>query len=334
MPPLYFLDAETGEARGFAVDVIRAVAKNLDLEIRFKVFPTPREAINALWTGQADIVPSAGIAPIWNAEGSSILVTDPFHTFRASLFVREGFAPPDDLADFPADKLGIFDRPIIRKQLEGRVPGGFVPFADPEAAVLALLSSGIDGFVGPEETFRYLARHMRLDSHFQRVGLPLFEIKRGIFVHGSLPKVHQALNAEINAFIRGGKYSRLFMIWFGEPLTGFPLVPVIGAFLSAILLASLVVFVWRHRLLLDANRNLEKIVYERTDSLRQQVTERAAAERELLRAKETLEDRVQERTEELRREMDERLRVPSRSCCESEKTLRNHFSTAAGWSCC
>ena len=318
MPPLYFLDGKTGEARGFGVDVIRAVANNLDLEIYFKVFPTSREAMDALWAGQVDILPSAGVLSVKNTVHPSVLVTDPFHTFRASLFVREGFIPPDALADYPAGKLGVFDRPTIRKWLEGRVQKGYVPFVDPEAAVLALLSSGIDGFVGPEEVFRYLTRHMRLDSHFQRAGLPLFEIKRGIFVHGSLPKVHQALNTEINAFIHGGKYSRLFMIWFGEPLTGYPVIPVIGAFLSAALLASLVVFFWRHRLLLSTNRNLERIVHERTESLRQQVTERTAAERELLRAKETLEERVFERTEDLKREMEERLRTEN-ELLESQK---------------
>ncbi len=309
MPPLYFVDEESGEPRGFGVDVIRAVAENAEFDLTFAIYATPAEALAAVRAGEADIIPSAGIPPRQNATPSDYLYTTPFHIFRVSLFVRDGYAGDTNLRSFPPGNLGACDRPMIRRFFESQSVEGPVPFATAEAGILALLSSEIDGYVLPEEFLRYVARQWGVEDHFRDAGPPLFEVKRAILVRNGLPGVHRALDAEIKAFARTGKFSRLYTTWFGALMAGFPFIPVLSAFFAALFVVGAGVFFWRHRLLVTANLNLEQVVHERTESLRQQIVERDAAERELLRAKETLEERVQERTEELCREMDERVRA-------------------------
>lgn len=57
-PPQYYVDDETGEPYGFAIDVMDEIAVKSGLKIRYVVFDTWPEVNEAIKMGQIDVMPN------------------------------------------------------------------------------------------------------------------------------------------------------------------------------------------------------------------------------------------------------------------------------------
>jgi PAS domain S-box-containing protein len=323
LPPVFRVDDKTGELGGFGIDVLRTIAKNAGIEVVFKAYRTRDESIAAFQRGEVDLHPGVELDN-GGKRLPGVLYTAPFQTDYIAVFVRKGYSDSRNIGDFPPEMLGIFDVAPIRAYVKEHGINAGRSFASPEKALLALVSAEVDGIVLPQGFYEYLTIKWKIPEHFKKLGEPLIEVKRRIMVREDLPDIHRALNDEIKAFVRTETYSRLYTTWYAKPSSGFPFIYLIGAFIAALVIAGTAFFLWRHKLLIATKHNLETVVFERTDSLRQQIFEREATERELMRAKETLEDSVLERTQELRTEMEDRIRA-ERELRESQQRYRTIF---------
>lgn len=96
-PPQSFLNEETGEYEGFDIDVARAIADGLGVEVEF-TDPTFDAVVAGNWAGRWDV--SVGSVTVTEERTEVLDFTQPYYFTPAQLSVQEGadFASVEDLA--------------------------------------------------------------------------------------------------------------------------------------------------------------------------------------------------------------------------------------------
>ncbi|MCK4706068.1 MAG: transporter substrate-binding domain-containing protein, partial [Gammaproteobacteria bacterium] len=116
-PPLSMVD-ENGEAMGFSVDLLNAVAKTMEHDIRFEVSPWS-EIKQELADNKIDVLPLVGRTP----ERESIFdFTIPYLTIHGTIVVRKGNKDIHNIEDLIGKRIGVMkgdvaEEFLIRKNL-------------------------------------------------------------------------------------------------------------------------------------------------------------------------------------------------------------------------
>ncbi|MCP4276062.1 MAG: transporter substrate-binding domain-containing protein, partial [Gammaproteobacteria bacterium] len=83
-PPLYTRD-DAGNPAGFAIDILERVATDSGLTIRYLPVENWSKAMQAVRSGEADLIPGIGISPVRSAE---FTFSEKIETIPVSYFVR------------------------------------------------------------------------------------------------------------------------------------------------------------------------------------------------------------------------------------------------------
>ncbi len=208
-PPFEF--EEDGEFTGFDMDILRAVAENLELELEVSVVP-----FDGIWlkpaAGDCDLVGSAMTITPERAEQA--LFTDPYFDAAQSLMIRvEDEGELAALEDLDGATIGVQTGTTGEAYAEENAPDGaeIQSFDEPAALFLALESEEIDAIL---QDFP-----VNLDRANQNPDLTVSETfstgeQYGFAVSQDNEGLAEAVNQQLEALREDGTYDAIFEEYF------------------------------------------------------------------------------------------------------------------------
>ncbi|MBP2324976.1 polar amino acid transport system substrate-binding protein [Kibdelosporangium banguiense] len=210
-PPFAMAD-KAGNPTGFAVDLMNEAAGRIGLKVQYKT--TNLQGILAgLSAGQYDV----GVAGVGVTEErrKNVDFTRPYYWgYTAVVTLKE--SPGQKLADFTGKRVGVVSGAVQEKFVDERMAGTEkVKFKDQTAMIGQLLSKGVDAIVlGGADAEEYVARQpVRIAAQQDSTQGSAFPLRKG-----GDPKLHAALDNQIDAMIDDGTYVRLYRKYFKAPI--------------------------------------------------------------------------------------------------------------------
>ena len=250
-PPTYYKDNKTGEAAGFAVDVMNAIGKQSGYSINYQFKKDWQEIIDAVKNGTADVAPGMGITE----ERIKVLsFTSSMEVFPVSVFVRAG----SNIAGLRNDlRVGVIKGSAAAEIINKQHPKiRLVTLDSFQGGLLDLLAGQIDVFCCPAPTLLALARNADLENHIKIVGAPLLELKRAIAMRKGDSQLLAELNKSIADFVDTPQYKQLYTQWYGSPQPYWTVQRILIFSAAVVLFIVIIMAVWRHYSILILNKNL------------------------------------------------------------------------------
>ena len=210
-PPYEFVD-EDGNYRGFNVDMMRAIAIELGIEIELMPMGW-QEAMDALENGEVDAVQGMTRSTLREEKFDFSL---PLVTNSQAIFVLKEtnyISTLDDLAGKKASfQLGDISYELGRdiKDIERYIK------INQEEAIDLLLNGKVDAFVGNRLTgIYYLQREGNFDK-VKIVGEPMHITEYCTSVQKGNTEVLDIINQGLDGIKKNGNYDKIYKKWFGE----------------------------------------------------------------------------------------------------------------------
>ncbi|TAF10525.1 MAG: hypothetical protein EAZ77_03090 [Nostocales cyanobacterium] len=212
--PPYALVNSQGKADGFSVDLIKAVAEVMDLELEFKVKPWNEIRTN-LEKGEIDVLPLVA----YNPERARVFDFSAPHTIAyAAAFARKGSPAINSVDDLRNQKIIVMNSDWTHDYLlKKNISKNIIPAKD-LADALRLLASGKHDYVfAPMLPGLLLVKDLHL-SNLQVAGKPI-QVENNYFsfaVKKGNDKLLVLLNQGLQIIKANGKYDEIYDKWFGE----------------------------------------------------------------------------------------------------------------------
>ncbi|MBU1611053.1 MAG: transporter substrate-binding domain-containing protein, partial [Proteobacteria bacterium] len=208
-PPYAFVD-EQGQAAGFSVDLIKAVANTMGLSIDISTGTWDREW-NALVSGQLDLLPIVAKNP------SRLTLVDfslPHTETSDAFFVRQGDPPIPDLASSKSKSIVTMRSDASHHELLERDFQGNLVLVDSIPEGLRLVESGKhDAFLGPLLICSLEIKDKNIRG--LEAGTPIPDYKR-VFSFGvrkGADNLRETLNQGLLIIKTNGEYDRIYEKW-------------------------------------------------------------------------------------------------------------------------
>lgn len=204
----------SGDPRGFAIDVIEAVARRAGMEIRYVSMPSSQAAQAALAEGVVDVLPSMGLIASRDARMDFSV---PVHSTQIRIFVKSGRSSIHGLEDLGGRRVAVVER-NVGLDIVASLSGVSVTVYDDNAdALLALMAGHVDAMIYPESMFWALATELGVRALVKSTGDPLRDVTRGLAVREGNDVLLSRLNPAIDALLADQEYSDIAGRWFPEP---------------------------------------------------------------------------------------------------------------------
>jgi len=284
-PPYEFID-EHGNYRGFNVDMMRAMALELGIEIEFKPMGW-QEAMDALENGEVDIVQGMTRSDIREEKFD---FSTPLVTNSQAIFVLKDTNYISSLENL-SNKKASFQLGDISYELARDVENikSYVRINQEEAIDL-LLDGKVDAFVGNRLTGIY---YLQKEGNFDKVkivGEPMHITEYCTTVKKGNEEILNLVNEGLNGVKKSDNYDKIYKKWFGETFTDHSkefkkLLYITLLFLLIISIIAIVNVYWNGKLKREVNnRTLElgilnkelvaqKIKFEKSNQLRGKILE-------------------------------------------------------------
>ncbi len=211
--PPHYMVSETGKPKGFAIDVIEAMAKRSGMEIIYTVYPGWPEVMEALKSGRADIIPNLGIT---EARKKWAYFTRPVETFPVVVISRKG-STLTSIEDLKGKKAAAVRSNVGAKILAKHRDIKTVFYSSSQDAFAALLAGEVEAWVYPQSVAWRLARQTGLQDQITVVGSPIKEILRGTAVSKDKPEFLEKINLARDELINSREYKDIYAKWHGIP---------------------------------------------------------------------------------------------------------------------
>ncbi|MGD8567487.1 MAG: EAL domain-containing protein [Gammaproteobacteria bacterium] len=212
-PPIYSV-TENGVPSGFGIEFAEQVAKEAGLHIEYRSKATWSDAIEALKTGEADLVPNMGITK-WR--GPVMDFSQPIHETRVSIFVNYANNEIHTFEDLQDKLVGVV-RSNVGASLLRKHPSIYTRrYPSLNELFVALLEEEVDAVVYPAPNFVNLALRLGTDDHIKSVGQPLTIVQRAMAVRKGNTALLEKLNPAITSVLQSRRYQRLLQRWFPPP---------------------------------------------------------------------------------------------------------------------
>ncbi|OGW19553.1 MAG: hypothetical protein A2077_05690 [Nitrospirae bacterium GWC2_46_6] len=299
-PPFAIVD-ENGQADGFSVELIKAVAKAMDLPI---VITTGTWDVmwNGLVSGQLDILPIVAKSPErQRLVDFSLSHTETFDTF----FVRSGSAEIRDMESAHGKKIVVMRSDAAHHALLEHKFQGEIVLVDTIPEGLKMIASGKnDAFLCSK-----LIGILAIKKHSIK-GLkagPLVPDYKRVFSFGvrkGADELREKLNQGLLIVKSGEEYDRIYEKWLGfdDPWRKYKKYFLITLVVLGVIAVTAIF--WSAMLRIMVNRRTAELAVK-NESLEQEIVNRKRIEEELRRHREELELLIEERTKNLRKTLAE-----------------------------
>lgn len=210
-PPYEFVD-DNDNFRGFNVDIIRAIAIELGLEI--ELVPNSWEnTMELLKTGEIDAIQGMTMTP----EREKIYdFTDEIVMNSQNIFVLKNSSIINDINDLSGKKVSIQSKDVS-KEITRRIPDvTVIPKTNQLESLESLLSGEVDAYIGNRLTGIYYVQTFDLTESVKIVGEPLYPTRYCIAVDNGNTELLNLLNSGLKAIKSNGTYEKIYKKWFGE----------------------------------------------------------------------------------------------------------------------
>jgi len=206
-PPFGYLD-DKNEVVGFDVDIVREIAKALDVDLELVKVTSPTR-IPLLVSGNIDLS-AASMTHTREREGA-IDFSITYYTGAQSLLVPAD-SPIKGLGDLAGKTVAVQQGTTLEKTLATLAPDAKVQsFRDYTTAWLALRQGRADAFTGSYDVLRGFAREA---AGFQVVGGKFSLEPFGIGVRHGDWRLRNLINAVLQDLWTSGRYRELYLKWF------------------------------------------------------------------------------------------------------------------------
>jgi diguanylate cyclase (GGDEF)-like protein/PAS domain S-box-containing protein len=252
-PPLYTRD-QKGNPAGFAIDILEYVARRSGLTVQYLPLENWAKAMQAVRSGEADLIPGIGISPVRSAE---FLFSEVMEVIPVSCFVRAGNQSILGIDSLPGHRVAVIGESAAQTRLAA-IPGlELVPFPNIDSALFQLLAGDVDAFVFPEPVLKRKMRLMNIgDDHIKVVGTPLMELKRGFLLRKADQTLAARLDPVISEYTGSMQYLVDYQKWYGKPELFWTLKRIAWGMGVALIMILTVAIAWRNYSLLHLNRRL------------------------------------------------------------------------------
>lgn len=287
--PPFALITPDGQADGYSVDLIKAVADVMKLNIHFQTGPWS-EVRSALENRQIDILPLVGYS---EERDKKMDFTMPHTIVYDAVFTRkedvDKFNDFKTIADLKDKKVIVLRADNAHDYVTGiGIPTENIILADTNPQAMTLLASGqYDYVLMPKLMGLIIMRDLKLDN-IQAVGAPIEDYTRAFCFavkEGDL-KLATLLNDGLNIIKATGQYDQIYDKWFGALETN----PINWSLIFKIVLIVIAVFLTLLIISFAWSLSLKKQVAQRTQELQKEINERKRIELDLRHAKTTLEE--------------------------------------------
>ncbi len=258
-PPYEYID-ENGEFKGYAVDIMNAVAKEAGYKVEFLPMEW-EDAMQALENNQVDAVQFMSIT---DKRMETYAFTDPTIEHTNAIFVRAETTYISGLNDLKNVRVAYQSADVNQEYLEEIESIKLVGVASQPEAIGALLRGDVDAVVGNSLTGKYIIQKDKLGDQVKIVGEELVGKPSAIAVRLGNDALIDDLNAGLTRIRKNSVYDKIYSRWFGEFVGKEPrymgeLVIILGLVFGVSMLGiSLVIWL---------NHSLQKEVQRRTDEL-------------------------------------------------------------------
>ncbi len=255
-PPYTFL--KDGQPAGFDIDLITAVAREMDFEIEISL-TSPEQARQDLLDGKIDML--AGLGTSTNRD-TEVDFSVPTAYYSYDLYVRKG-STVNALEDIRGKQIIVLSGSIAQDYLEEqRFTSRLVLVDSAEDALRLLSQNDYDGAILNQIQAEYLIRQLDIRD-VQRVGLVLLEQKYAFAVAEGNYELLARLNEGLYILNNSGVIHDIQEEWFGifqKQASWITLRPyVIGLGAALALLISSLIWSWTlRRRVLASTRNLQQ----------------------------------------------------------------------------
>jgi len=255
-PPYTFL--KDGQPAGFDIDLITAVAREMDFEIEISL-TSPEQARQDLLDGKIDMLAGLGTSTNRDAE---VDFSVPTAYYSYDLYVRKG-STVNALEDIRGKQIIVLSGSIAQDYLEEqRFTSRLVLVDSAEDALRLLSQNDYDGAILNQIQAEYLIRQLDIRD-VQRVGLVLLEQKYAFAVAEGNYELLARLNEGLYILNNSGVIHDIQEEWFGifqKQASWITLRPyVIGLGAALALLISSLIWSWTlRRRVLASTRNLQQ----------------------------------------------------------------------------
>ncbi|MEO5375352.1 MAG: transporter substrate-binding domain-containing protein [Alphaproteobacteria bacterium] len=272
--PPYALVDEHGEADGFSVDLLRAVAEVMGLEIEIRPGPWP-EVLSAFKEGRLGLLPLVALS----AERADMATFTKPHTVAFdSFFVRRGATPIRSLAEARGRTVVVMTNDAAHEALlASRIPVNIIETRTIPEAMRLLAAGRHDAVLVPKLLGILVLRQLGLEGVIEP-GPPIPDYQRrfAFAVQRGNLELRDKLEQGLSIVHATGRYNKLYDKWFSK-IDQRDAVPVLVILWIAGGVGGIVLLSVTWTLL------LRRQVLQRTASLAAEVTARMAIEETLRR---------------------------------------------------
>ena len=259
-PPHYVTEKEFGASAGFAVDIITDIAREAKLDLRFLTYRNWKELIDAVRTGQIDIVP---LLPVNTETIAAFNLTSILYTAPMSIFVRNDNSDLRGNSDLPGRRVSVVSGDIGERIMQSYRGELSITHQTVEDALYAVISRTSHALLFQDEVLLQHARPLGLATLIKPLQPPLHEVRFAVAVTKSDFELFSTLQPIVEAYLGSDAFTKARTTWIGNPSPRFDLKNAM--IFAAILLAISVTAVglWRYVSVLRLNKALALSIAER-----------------------------------------------------------------------
>lgn len=259
-PPYEFID-QSGSYRGFNVDIMRAVAIELGIDI--ELIPMSWEtALYSLKHGEIDAI--QGITRTSSRE-EIYDFTEALVTNSQNIFVMKNTTHIAGLEDLSGVKVAI-QTGDVTDEILAKVPDIILIEKENQAEALdALLNGEVEAYMGNRLTGIYYIQKRGLTEDVKIVGVPMYVTQYSSAVQKGNKEILDLLDKGIEAIKKNGTYDKIYKKWFGEEILepGIRWQRLLYISLAIILIALIAIVI-----IIILNRSLKREVENRTNEIK------------------------------------------------------------------
>lgn len=210
-PPYEFID-QNGTYRGFNIDIVRAIADVMDLEIQ--LIPLPWElAMKGLEDGDLDVIQGMTIS---DTRLKKFAFTEKTTINSQNIFVRTNTTYISDLIDLYGHRISFQKYDVNVEHIKAFSSIEFLEYENQSGAINALLNFKSDAFIGNRATGVYNLQKMKKLNEVKIVGDPILETKYAIATRIENQELLDVFNEGLLIIKENGEYDKIYNKWFGE----------------------------------------------------------------------------------------------------------------------
>jgi len=253
-PPYSFVD-DNGMIKGFNVDLVRAIAIEMGIDIELYA-QTSDDLLYNLMHSRLNAIISK------NVSGSSYIASDPLIQSQDAIFVLFDNHYISDLNDFWNSPVAIHTQsltPQVIYYLDRHNAVSPKIVMEQEHGFLLLMNKEVDSYIGNKNAGMYLIQKWNQENYIKMVGEPLNVSEYAFYTNSEDRPLMNQLNNGLAAVLSNQSYEKIYEKWFGESAVSYEkkvkrYLMLMGGTFSLALLIMIFALKWRSMLKKEVER--------------------------------------------------------------------------------